>query len=155
MCVPEIVSPSEKIIRGIFTPLYYDEKKNKIKSIAFRAPHGKDEVSVLRLNYTNATFCKKHCKEKLQNPNNQKNYYGLAVFYASKVFGIGADFKYTPLDGLPMHVDIAYGYISVQGEPFPVELRIMIDKLIDSVSFYKDENLNSELWEGAELNCVE
>jgi hypothetical protein len=153
MSIPTSVAATEKIVRGIFTPLYFDEKKSKIKATAFRSPPEKDEVSVLRLDYTTANFCKKHCVEKLQNPSSQKTYYGLAVFYASKVYDIKAKFNYTPLENLPMHVDISFGYVAIKGEPLPVELRIMIDELIENVKFHKDVYINSETWDCGELDC--
>jgi hypothetical protein len=155
MNIPEIVSSTEKIVRGIFSPMYFDEKKSKIKATAFRSPPGKDEVSVLRLNYTDASFCKKHCVEKLQNIPAQKKFYGLAVFYASKVYDINANFKYTPLEGLPMHVDITFGYVALKGEPLPLELRIIIDALIENVKFHKDLYLSSDTWDCGELDCIE
>ena len=57
--VPDLFEDGEKLVRIIFSPFHIDKKDpTKITHVAFRSPSGIDEISVNRLNFTTATFCK-------------------------------------------------------------------------------------------------
>lgn len=62
MNLPLEIENSEKIARSIFSPVNVT-KSEKLRTNAFKSPPNIDEVSVNRLDYANATICKKLSKK--------------------------------------------------------------------------------------------
>ena len=84
--IPDEISDEEKIVRSIFSPI--NIKKDKLQKNAFRPPVDSDEISVNRLNYTSADFCKKLGKES-ENPDARRSFFGLGLLYAKKIVDSG------------------------------------------------------------------
>ncbi len=153
--IPKIVVPDnfkedEKLVRIIFSPFHIDKKNpTKITHIAFRSPSGIDEVSVNRLNFTTATFC----KNQGQAMNSEaKTFSGLASIRHAIVLDLGAYVRITKQETNPFHADIYYGIILQKGEPAPAELNLILKNLARKAYFYPDTHLNSNNWEGEDVN---
>ena len=142
MPISEVVVDNEIIVRSIFSPFCIDKKGN-LKSNAFKSPSDKDEVSVLRLDYTTPDFCKIHSR-KIESEG--KKYIGLAVLTAKEIYSLGANFAYTPTEELPMHVDIVIGYKTLKFEPLPPEFSFKIIKMAELARLYIDKHLDNNKW---------
>ena len=147
MTIPKVVEETEKIVRSIFSPFCIDKKGN-LKPNAFKSPPDKDEVSVLRLDYTTASFCKVHSRKIASE---SKEYLGLAILTAKEVYSLDATFAFTPTPELPMHVDIVIGFVPVKGEPLPPEFSFKLKRMAELARFYIDRNLDKEEWLEGEL----
>lgn len=150
--VPDIFEEGEKLVRIIFSPFHIDKKNpSKITHIAFRSPSGIDEVSVNRLNFTTATFC----KNQGQAMNSlAKTFSGLATIRHKVVIDLGAFVRISKQVDNPFHADIYYGIILQKGEPAPAELNLKMKDLARLAFFYPDTNPNSVEWEGDDVsNC--
>ena len=80
--IPNDIDDKEKIARFIFTPINVNPNSGKLKSNAYKPPAGYDEISVNRLDFTNADFLKK-IAVKMQNPNSSRNYFGFGIISQS------------------------------------------------------------------------
>ncbi len=96
-------------------------------------PRNSNEVSVLRLFYTNLDFCKAHSKTLKFGEN---IYIGLAFIEAQKVEQAGEEYEnlvsvvYSPLENLEMHADIFYNFFPAQGQTLPAAIKQIARKLI-------------------------
>jgi len=141
---------------------------------ALLPPAEKCDVSVLRLNYTNLSFCKKHTKRLKIGAS---NYWGLGAFKNIHIFKINissevelrADVICSPIDestkyienisqvttdtlGLPMHADLRYSEpIPQKGNP-ATKHRKYAQELLKLSTFQKDEDPDSEDWNMGDLN---
>lgn len=177
--VSRTVKDEEIIVRGLVDPLFWSHNKKKFKKEAFMPPPNSNDVSVLRLIYTDDHACKRHASS-LQIPNNV--YVGLAVVLSKDIRSVnnaipnnevGVDVVCTPLDienkvvpknkvvykedqGLPMHADILYSEANVReevGNP-----REKIGQISMAISkFAKGENdpdPSSNDWKGPSLSSL-
>lgn len=152
MDIPKFVSDEEKLIRVILSPMNVNPNTQNIKANIFKSPPNKDEVSVLRLFYTDADFCKTHGK-RIQNPNEKRNYYGLAVINTKEVRSVKADVISSPdpINNLEMHADIKVGYISIPHKTLLPEINYKIDKMKRIARYFPDPDPESNKWEGDDL----
>lgn len=171
MHIPTNIAPIETLVRGIFRPLFYSG--NKLKPNAFMPGPDKADVSVLRLCYTNADFCKRHTSSI---PINNNTYCGLAtidvksveeansvVFESELTVSVSA----TPLredktireaseeissddEGLPMHADLIYSQPNRRGETNP-DMQNIARFLLHRSSYYADPDIESDTWLGPAL----
>lgn len=153
--IPTIIDDKEKIVRSIFSPVNVNIKTNKLRPNSFRSPAGIDEVSVNRLDFSNANFCKNISKE-IENPSNKRTYFGLAVLIAKEIRDLKANVVYSPIiepeaDINPYHSDIKVGYIKPKGQEAPAEINYIIQNLTNKARFYVDPDPTSNEWEGSEL----
>ena len=147
--VPERFEDDEKLVRIIFSPFHINKKDaTKITHTAFRPPPDLDEVSVNRLNFTTATFCKQ--QGKAMNTVT-KTFYGLASIRHSIVLQEGAFARISPKTDNPFHADIYYGVVLQRGEPIPAEMSLILKRLAASAHFYPDVNKKSEVWEDGDI----
>lgn len=150
------------IIRGIITPLFYSRSKKKIKEISFLPPSDKNEVSVLRLDYTTLDFCKNHAKS-LKIADSQ--YCGLLGILAKNInleetinnssentISVKVQIVSSPLEepNLPMHADIIYSHNYKDEEP-KILMRILARKLLKQSIFFEDLNIDSDSWVGDDI----
>lgn len=173
--IPRSIAPAEALVRGIVHPLFYSDSKNRLKPEALLPPPDRADVSVLRLAYTQAAFCKIHCKG-LRIGISQ--YVGLAVLAEAAVGRaarqpgadpvqavasplnaaaqpVAADALITTADpGLPMHADLVYSTPTVRGTPNPA-LKLAARYLVDPArtAYYADPQPESEDWLGAFLQA--
>ena len=146
--IPDEISDEEKIVRSIFSPI--NIKKDKLQKNAFRPPVDSDEISVNRLNYTSADFCKKLGKES-ENPDARRSFFGLGLLYAKKIRDSEADVTYTPQPDNKYHADIKIGHVCKRGEPIPTEIQHKIFNLTKQAQLFIDPNPNSNKWEGEDV----
>lgn len=152
MDILKFVSDEEKLVRVILSPMNINPNTQNIKANIFKSPPNKDEVSVLRLFYTDADFCKTHGK-RIQNPNENRNYYGLAVINTKEVRSVEADVVSSPdpTNNLEMHADIKVGYVSIPHKRLPPEISYKIDKMKKIARYFSDPDPESNKWEGSDL----
>ncbi|UBZ15335.1 hypothetical protein LDL77_06380 [Flagellimonas marinaquae] len=152
--IPKEISNDERIVRSIFSPIYLN-KSNKLRASAFKSPAELDEVSVNRLEFTDADFCKRISKQ-IENPEFKKNYFGLAVLLAREIRSVDSDVVYSPIsepeDKInPYHSDIKIGVVRKKGEQLPAEYQLKVNKLTSLARLYEDSSPTDESWKGPEL----
>jgi hypothetical protein len=148
--VPDYFEEDEKFVRMIFSPFHIDKKDaTKITHTAFRPPPEIDEVSVNRLNFTTATFCKQ--QGKAMN-SATKTFCGLASIRHSAVIENGAFVRISKQPDNPSHADIFYGVILKKGEPAPAEINLILKSLARSAHYYPDTDSESDDWNGGDVS---
>lgn len=149
--IPNSFGNNERIVRVLYFPKYIKKDGSGIKSNAFRTPAEVDEVSVIRLEYSSADFCKAHGK-KNENHKDERSYFGLSVLKVNEIKSCGADIKFTPdIPSNPAHSDITIGFIPVKGVQLPSEFQFKVDELARKARLFKDPNILEEKWNGDEL----
>jgi hypothetical protein len=152
--IPIEIHGQEKLIRGIYSPI--NIKVNKItqqKTLqvnAFKSPPEKDEVSVLRLDYTDCHFCKNFIKSG-ENQEKQREYVGLAVINYHEVLTSSAHAVYSPLNTAITHADIKTGYVLARGVAAPAELNLILKNLVKFARFKEDPQPQQKDWKGENL----
>ncbi len=141
--IPDEIADDERIVRVLFFPAHFT-KSETFKWIAYRTPAGIDEVSVIRLDYCNETFCKKEGK-RIERPNFKANYYGLGVHDAKEIRSVEANVIYSP-EPHPYHADIVIGFIPTKGEALPPDVKFKVEELARIARVYKDTNVQKEEW---------
>lgn len=155
--IPNDFSDSEKITRTIFSPLNVN-KNDALRNNSFTTPAGDDEVSVNRLNYTTPNFVKQISKF-ISNPENNRDYYGIAVIDVKEIYESDSDIVYTPTEVTvneimmenKFHSDIKIGFVKIAGEPLPPNFSYKVEQMVKKARFYKDDNPNSDSWESGDL----
>ncbi|TAK38496.1 MAG: hypothetical protein EPO28_11205 [Saprospiraceae bacterium] len=178
--VSPIITFQEVLARGIVHPLMYSKSAGQLKENAFKPPPGRNDVSVLRLLYAGAGFCKKHFKSLVVGFH---AYCGMALIKAGDVEDIPSKVAdqslgeelpkvrvaFTPLDdkgqlrtdapvfsadaGLPMHADIVFDFIPEPESPAPLWVRKIAKALAHQppAMFFEDPDPESGNWTGAML----
>jgi hypothetical protein len=177
-----IIAPNEVLVRGIIAPLWASNSKKELKANAFLPPPPKGEeeskcVSVNRLIYCSADFCKNHAK-KLEIRGNE--YVGLAIFNQRMIQELNEELEQTdfafivasPIDnqneyintsiitvyaedlGVPMHADLTYSmpYSKIQVHSPAIDHLQYAKKLIKKVKYLAEPNVPVEEWTGEELS---
>lgn len=148
--IPVLVDDSEIIVRVIYEPTHLKNKNLALRNQAFRSPAEKDEVSVTRLDYSNATFCKSYGK-KHEAPANKRTYYGLAVLRVSYVRSLEANVLGTALEDNPAHADITIGYVAQKGVQLPAEYSYMVEEMASAANIFPDPDIPNPEWTGNDL----
>lgn len=159
--VPNEISDNEIIVRGIVYPLFF---KKKLTDNAFLPPkaNGRNDVSVLRHDYTNTDFCKQHIKNNVKIGSNE--YCGLAFLLAKNIHEVNnannlilengervtVSIKATPLENLAMHSDILYSHGVVVDEPNTL-LRKLAKSIKDKALYINDPSPNDATWSGTNV----
>lgn len=152
MTIPNTVEDKERLVRIIYSPMNFNEKTGELKDNAFKSPIMKDEVSVLRLDYTSADFCKKHGVRN-SDPTKKRAYFGtLAVILAQQVRTVGADVIATPKTDLLMHADIIYGHVAEAHENYPPELLHKVRQLKKLAKTFVEVDPDATNWTGTDLS---
>lgn len=164
LIVPWKITSDEIIVRGIVRPLLLS--KGKLTHNAFLPPkaNGRNDVSVLRHDFTNTNHCKEHIKNNVNIPGNE--YCGFAVLKAKNIEEINntsTDFtfdngeiltvsiKSTPLPNLDMHSDILYSHGIIADEPNTI-FRKMAKSLINKSKYLQDPNPTEKNWNGKKID---
>lgn len=156
--IPEEIAKHEIIVRALLFPLLFSVSKKKLKDPAFSPPPGKNEVSVLRHDYTTSDICKQHGK---QIDIKENTYGGLAVIQAGSIAQVNnlhsEKFKdescvevslvASPLPNLPTHADITYSIEFPDDEP-KIQIRMIARELIKQAVFLEDPDPEKEKWTG-------
>ena len=113
--IPHEIGDDETIVRVIVS---WHLKKGKLHRNVFDSPRGKDEVSVIRLDYKDADFCKTHGKTKVENSalTPPKLYKGLAAIRARSIREVGSEVvdSRATFEG---HADIKHGIVRMRDDP--------------------------------------
>lgn len=173
--IPLTISSDEQLVRCIGYDLYFSRSKNRLSSTCFFPPAGSNEISILRLLYSDFTKCKKHAKSILKN--NYK-YCGLSSTKAQDLEINCDEYKYkdgsrattklsaTPLDsdkshrdidkdiiydtddGLPYHADLIYNWTPTKGKRAPTVIKRIATKLSKRppTTFHEDINPDEDEW---------
>jgi hypothetical protein len=172
--IPRSIAGAETLIRGIVHPYFYSESKGKLKPEAFLPPPAKRDVSVLRLNYADAPFCKQHCKDLRMGRGGL--YVGMAALLAEAVDEaaqlpavagavvveatplnehkqlVAATAEVTTADaGLPMHADILYSQPVEKGVPNQ-GAHMAARYLMSKARYYRDPAPTEDGWRGEALD---
>ena len=150
MAIPNEIPDSERIVRIIYSPMNIKEKTNRIKSNFFVSPKNKDEVSVLRLDYTTPDFCKELGK-KNQSPDKMRSYYGLARIDASEIRSVRADVIASGIKHVEVHADIVIGEIVTEDMPISKEGAFKQKQMAKMARSYPDPDIDNTRWTGLEL----
>ncbi|MBO6828735.1 MAG: hypothetical protein JJ876_04155 [Muricauda sp.] len=177
--IPQKIDDEEKIVRCIGHEIFFSKRLNRITSPAFLPPKGSNEVSVLRLNYSNETKCKAHGKSlKIGN----YNYCGLSRTLAKHLILKETEYMIdentpaettliaSPLDeelqlredikditdedpGLPFHADLVYNWTPEEGKTAPSAIKRIAKKLAKNppTDFFQDTDIENEEWIGDPL----
>jgi hypothetical protein len=148
--IPPKIDDGEKIVRTIFSPINLSNDLKTLKINAFRPPADSEELSVNRIDYTTADFCKQISKEN-DKPESIRSYFGFALLYANQIKDSGSDIVYSPLVNNKFHSDIKIGYTVIRGEQLPAEFNYKIKKLTSLAKLFEDPNPNSDTWDGDEI----
>lgn len=174
--VNKIILEDEICIRCILSPLFCHSTKRKLKENAFLPPPNSNEVSLLRLMYTDLTRCKlhaKHIEETLKEKVSDIQYQGLASITSKDVNEANEDLNmtcqivYAPMDengnyisndkdiyadesGLPMHANLLYPYKMERGE-VKTEARKYARRLLKLAKFEYDDNPEGMTWDMEKL----
>jgi hypothetical protein len=157
--IPLEINYSEIIVRGVFHPFFYSVSKGKLKREAFLPPPDKNDVSVLRHDFTEDDFCKDHCKSLNMGP--EQTFCGLATFCAYHIEETNqrqktnVELSPTPMPGLPMHASILYEEpINKAGVP-NTAFREYANKLKKRANYFNDPDYSSQGWKGNILGWIE
>lgn len=174
--VSKVVDDTEICIRCILTPLFFSERKKKLRREAFLPPAGRRDVSLLRLRYTDLTRCKHHAKSLRIKEN---SYSGLAsimkadvadAYNDESVIGretFSVDVVYSPMSedgnymstevdvysddkGLPMHADLMYASEAAPNE-IQTQMRKFANVLKGKARFQEDEDPDNPEWTGGDF----
>jgi len=162
--IPLSIASQELLVRGIFHPLFYSRSGGNLKPQAFLPPPGKRDVSVLRLQYTDSNFCKKHMSSLRMGT--EQHYAGLAVVESSAIdnanttvdknassdeWNVGV--VASPLTGLDMHADILYNKPVEKGK-IAVALQQIVRRIILKANVFLDPDGEAEEWTGGALKAL-
>lgn len=148
--LPLLIDNAEKIVRTVYSRINLT-KKNVLKANIFKPPIGSQDISVIRLDYTNVAFCKKKAK-KHEKPKSDRSYYGFAILTAAEIRNCEFDVVYSPIKGENLfHADIKIGFIPEKGQQLPAQISYKIENLIKLARFYPDPYPKNRKWTGKKL----
>ncbi|GAB3728937.1 hypothetical protein GCM10027594_11030 [Hymenobacter agri] len=139
-----------------------------LKLQAFLPVPGRDDVSVLRLDYTDANNSKEHMKTLHMNG---QTYVGLAVLKCSTVYAANppvddaalledAETKWrvsvvpSPMEGVPTHAHLLYNKPVEKGK-IAVALQQIVKRIIQGANVFIDPSPGDSGWNGATLAVQE
>jgi hypothetical protein len=175
------IASNEVLVRGIIAPIWASNSKKELKANAFLPPLPKNDdeskcVSLNRLRYCSANFCKNHAKKLLIKGN---EYVGLAIFNQQIIQELNEELELlnfafivaSPIDnqneyintilttvyaedsGAPMHADLTYSLPYSKNQAFSPAIDHLqyAKKLIKKVKYLPDANISVVEWIGEEL----
>lgn len=158
--VPDTVADEECLVRNVYTPFHVESKQGGkvLKEAAFIPPKQREsqlfsnEISTLRVSYTNVQFCKEHGRRIASN----RDQIGFAVIKVANLRSIeplACEVKSTKLmeqePPLPMHADIIYNFTPQSGVPIPHQIKQVFKAIArEHACFYEDPKPESADWQG-------
>jgi hypothetical protein len=119
--IPTTIAVEETTVRIILCPSMLTKGEKSIRTNAYKTPSGKDEVSIIRLDYSSEDFCKKHGKN-IQKIENNRRYFGFGVLKCEEILSANAEVVGSPKTKIPAHGDIKIGYIPKKVSLFRLNL---------------------------------
>lgn len=153
MSIPIDISNDENISRLIFTPFHYNQKENKLKPGAYKPRSNKDEISVIRFDYSSVDSIK---EKGLSMHSDKKKFFGYTKVIAIdirnchnvlplenssfiNIDGISEKYRielfYSPSRTDNCHSHLLYFYNSEEDEVLPAQINLLIQELIDKSIF--------------------
>lgn len=153
MCqtIPSEIDDNEIILRSVFSKMVLRDTRQSpgVRANAFNPyPKEKGEISVNRLDYTTADFCKIWSKKEIKVDD---EYHGFASLFCKSIKAIGASVKYTPLQTNKFHSDILLGYHVEKGDPIPTRYSQIKTNLAKHATLHSDNCPNDTNWCGPEI----
>jgi hypothetical protein len=166
--IPSEIGQEERIIRTIFHPANFNEKKGTLKSNFMKPPANEideddptimsNKLSVTRYDYAGINFCRSHAHAHQKEP--RRHYWGFARFVvgtlemARMINGQSKKCKveYKPVDDNPAHANINMGFRLQPGEPLDSETNEYIKQLADSAEVLQDPDPASDSWKGTPID---
>jgi hypothetical protein len=175
------IASDEILVRGIVAPLWASSSKKELKANAFLPPPPKNEeesrcVSLNRLRYCSADFCKNHAKS-LQIRGSE--YVGLAIFSQKIIEELNSEVElsnfalvvaspindkneyidttsvivYAEDSGAPMHADLTYAIPYSKNQAFSPAIDHLqyAKKLIKKVKYLPEQDVAHLKWTGDAL----
>lgn len=155
MCdIPVDVADNEKIVRAVIYPFHFDRRKNRLKKDLFKSKPGKDEVSVIRGTYKDASFCKAKGREVAAASDIGKCV-GLAVLLAYQIRKTRSE-VHDSRNEYCGHAHISHGVVAAPpNEPLPPDQQLALDEKLDSLIrdavFRVDPDQQAAGWTGSPL----
>jgi hypothetical protein len=158
--IPFKIDSEEKLVRIIFNPLHYSVSKKRFNREAFLPPPGRDDVSMIRLNYSSPNRCKE-IADTIKLKDNKHIGYSISDMskFLNKVLSKPDPFnkvtiRATPLPkhleidffgyfftliyNVPEHADMIYPYKPEKNKSNP-ELRLFVEDIISIFTFCEKE----------------
>ena len=165
--IPLEVGDDERIMRTIFHPANFNEKKGKLKPNFMKPPAEPDEeddtitsnkLSTTRYDYAGLEFCRAHARNHQSEP--RRHYWGFGRFVVGQLMAprmidgqaYACTVKHKPADDNPAHANINLGFRTAVGEPLDGQLQEYIKQLADSAEIIQDPNPESEKWLGSKID---
>lgn len=165
--IPKEVGGEERIMRTIFHPANFNEKKNTLRPNFMKPPVEPDEdepsiisnkLSTTRYDYTGLQFCRDHARNHQKEP--RRHYWGFARFVVGQLISPrsvdGNDYycsvQHKPTDDNPAHANVNLGFRVAVGETVDSQVSEYIKQLAASAEILQDPNPESKDWTGAEID---
>lgn len=136
--VPPVIDKKEEVVRILLSPMHYNNKNNSVLPYTFKPPHGLEDISVNRKEYTTPF----KCEQQGRNMQNSSNiFWGVAIVSVDTIREIGFDVIASPIKedlstGVEenlAHADIKIGFKPITGEPLPTDITRKIKTLISKL----------------------
>lgn len=161
--IPNKVGGEERVMRTIFHPANFNEKKNSLRSNFIRPPMEVDEddptitsnkLSTTRYDYAGIRFCREHARNHQSEP--RRHYWGFGRFVTKQLIipHVIEGKTYTctvepkPVEDNPAHANINLGFRLAVGQTIDSQISEYIKQLADSAEILKDPSPESEKWLG-------
>jgi len=145
--LPLFVTDEERLARAIFFPNYVN-KRGKLKPSAFKAPGGRQDVSVNRLLALDANAC----KARSMAITLSGTFKGFAVLTAHAVRECGSDVKDSRAAYLG-HADIIHDQILPKNEPPPPEFNERLKRMVEAAHYFPDPAPETDTWTGDDFSA--
>lgn len=161
--IPREVGEEERLMRTIFHPANFNEKKGTLKSNFMKPPAEPDEedstitsnkLSTTRYDYAGMRFCRDHAQSHQCEP--RRHYWGFGRFVVNELKAprLIDNREYTclvqcrPVEDNPAHANINLGFRTEVGVPLDGQVQEYIKQLADSAEIWQDPDPTSEEWKG-------
>lgn len=161
--IPFKVAGDERILRTIFHPANFNEKKGTLKSNFMKPPVEADEddptitsnkLSVTRYDYSGLEFCRAHARNHQKEP--RKNYWGFGRFVVSELIAPRTidgqvhtcRVETKPADDNPAHANINLGFHMAVGVPLDGQVQEYIKQLAGCAEVLQAPDPTSYTWTG-------
>ncbi len=161
--IPDVVGGEERVMRTIFHPANFNEKKGTLKSNFMRPPTAADEkddtiasnkLSTTRYDYCGMEFCRRHARAHQKEP--RRHYWGFGRFVVEHLIAPrqidgemhSCTVEPKPEYDNPAHANINLGFRQAVGEPLDSQTAEYIKQLAESAEVLQDPSPTSEQWEG-------
>lgn len=157
-----MIDDDERIMRTIFHPANFNEKKGTLKP-NFMRPPAKDEddptkasnkLSTTRYDYAGIEFCRCHARAHQSEP--KRHYWGFGRFVKQQLTAPRhidgqvhiCTVEHKPVEDNPAHANINLGFTLNAGEPLDSQTSEYIKQLAESAEILRDPDPTSAQWAG-------